>query len=135
MFDGTDLTVLYLDQYPHNVLKNKIGNFDEADLQKAYARAQGKDDEMVTIVSRSRQIGRKLQAQTGIAPPPCLNIAPSEDPSITLGLTQEAVEYENISLMGGASLAFDPAGYDISLLGNKTYLIVNDIYTPEGVSI
>ena len=54
MFDGTDLTVLYLDQYPHNVLKNKIGNFDEAGLQKAYAREPGKYDEMVTIVSRSR---------------------------------------------------------------------------------
>ena len=53
-----------------------MGNIDEADLQKAYTRVQGKDDETVTIASRSRQIGRNLQIQTKIAPPPGLNIAP-----------------------------------------------------------
>ena len=54
MFDGTDLTELYLDQDPQAALKNKIGNFDEAGFQKAYAREPGKYDEMVTIASRSR---------------------------------------------------------------------------------
>ena len=42
MFKGTDLTELDLDQELQAALKNKIGNFDEADLQKAYTQAQGK---------------------------------------------------------------------------------------------
>ena len=65
-----------------------MGNFDEADLQKTYARAQGKDDKTATIASISRQIGRKLQAHTQILSPPGLNIAPAKYPSITSGLTQ-----------------------------------------------
>ena len=36
MFKGTGLTALYLDQDPQAALKNKMGNFDEAYLQKAY---------------------------------------------------------------------------------------------------
>ena len=36
MFEGTGLTALYLDQDPQAALKNKMGNFDEAYLQKAY---------------------------------------------------------------------------------------------------
>ena len=38
------------------MLKNKIGKFDEADLQKSYAWAQVKYDEIVTITVISRQI-------------------------------------------------------------------------------
>ena len=38
-----------------------MGKFDEADLQKAYAWAQGKYDETVTIANKSSQIGRKLK--------------------------------------------------------------------------
>ena len=34
MFEDTGITALYLDQYPQAALKNKMGNFDEADLQK-----------------------------------------------------------------------------------------------------
>ena len=41
--------VLYLDQVPQPALKNKMGNFEGADIQKAYARTQGKYDETVTI--------------------------------------------------------------------------------------
>ena len=37
MFNGTGLNSLYIYQDPQAALKNKIGNFDEADLQKAYA--------------------------------------------------------------------------------------------------
>ena len=110
-------------------------NFDEADLQKAYAQAQVKDDETVTIARRSRYIGRKLQAQTKTAPPPGFNIAPDEYPSITSRLTQEAVEYEDISLLGEAPLAIDPVRDNISLLGNDTSLIGNDLYPPEDMSI
>ena len=96
MSEGTVLTELYLYQDPQAALKNKMVNFDDEDLQKAYAWAQGKDDETVTIASRSRQIVRKLQAQTKTVPLPGFNISPAEDPSIISGLTQEAVEDEDI---------------------------------------
>ena len=61
MFKGTSLMALYLDQDPQYELKNKMANFDEADLQKAYAWALYKDEETVTIASRLRKIGRKIQ--------------------------------------------------------------------------
>ena len=51
MFEGTGITVLYLDQDPQATLKKKMGNFYQAGLQKAYAHAQGKYYETVTIVS------------------------------------------------------------------------------------
>ena len=87
MFEGIHLKTLYLDKYPRGALKNKLGNFDEADIQKSYAWAQGKDDETVTIASRSNHIGKKLQAQTKTASLTGLNIAPFEYPFITSGLT------------------------------------------------
>ena len=52
MFEGPGLTALDLDQDPQAVLKNKMRNFDEAYLQKAYTRAQGKYDGTVIIPSR-----------------------------------------------------------------------------------
>ena len=54
MFEGTCIMVLDLYQEPQAVLKNKMGNFDDADLHKYYVRAQDKYDEIVTIASRSR---------------------------------------------------------------------------------
>ena len=45
---------LNLDQDPQDALRNKMGRIDEVDLQKSYARAQGKDDERVTIPCRSQ---------------------------------------------------------------------------------
>ena len=54
MLGGTGITALYLDQYPQAALDNKMGNFDEADIHKDYARAQVKYDQTVTIASRSR---------------------------------------------------------------------------------
>ena len=83
MFEGTGLTTLYLDQEPQSALKRKMGNFDEADIQKDYARAQGKDDEIITIASISRQIGRKIQARTNTESPSGFNKASTKDPSIT----------------------------------------------------
>ena len=74
-------------------MKNKLGSFDEEDLQKAYTTKQDKYDETVTIA-------RKIQSQTNTAPPPGFNIASVEEPSITSGLTQETVEDEDISLLG-----------------------------------
>ena len=50
MFKGTGLTALDLYQAPKYALKNKMGNFDETDLQKVYARAQRKYDEKVTYI-------------------------------------------------------------------------------------
>ena len=40
MFEGTGLTTFDLDQNPKAESKKKMGNFDEADLQKAYTREQ-----------------------------------------------------------------------------------------------
>ena len=37
MLEDTDLIALELDQGPQCFLKNKNGNFDEADIQKTYA--------------------------------------------------------------------------------------------------
>ena len=90
MFNGTGLMALYLDQNQQAVLKNKMGNFGEIGLQKAYARKQGKDYETVTIASISHQIGRKLQAWKNTAPPQGFNIALAKEPSLTSGITQEA---------------------------------------------
>ena len=50
IFEGTGITALDLDQDPQSAMKNKISNFDEADLQKVYARAQRKYDEKVTYI-------------------------------------------------------------------------------------
>ena len=44
MFEVTVLTTLELDQDPQSALKNKMGDFDEAYLQKAYAQSQGKNE-------------------------------------------------------------------------------------------
>ena len=49
MFEATGLMTLDLYQDPQSDLKNKMGNFDESDLQNHYAREQGKYDETVTI--------------------------------------------------------------------------------------
>ena len=82
MFEDTGLTGLDLDQDPQYALKNQIWNFDEADIQKACACAQGKDDKTVTIAIISRQIIRKFQARENTAYHPGLNIAPFDYPSI-----------------------------------------------------
>ena len=60
MFKGTGITALDLFQDHQSALKNKRGNFYEADLQKVYAWAQLKDYDTLTIVIISRQIRRKL---------------------------------------------------------------------------
>ena len=44
MFEGTGLMVLDLDQDPQVSSTNKMGNFYETDLQKAYAQSQGKNE-------------------------------------------------------------------------------------------
>ena len=88
MFKGTGLTALYLYQDQQAALKNKMSNFYEADLHKAYSRVQGKYDKIVTIGIRSLKIGRKIQARTEITPPLGLNIASDKYPSITSGFTQ-----------------------------------------------
>ena len=80
MFKGTYLTALDLDQDPQVALKNQMVTFCEADLQKTYACAKVQDKEKVTIESRSRHTGRKLQAWSKTVSPPGLNNAPDDNP-------------------------------------------------------
>ena len=61
MFKGTGLVVLELYQDRQAALKNKMGYFYEADLQKSYYQLQGNDDEIVIIASKLRQIGRNYR--------------------------------------------------------------------------
>ena len=77
-----------------------MGTFDEADIQKAYAH-----------------IRRKLQALAKTEYPPGIDIAPSNNPSITSFLTLDDAIDDDASLLGGSSLAIDPAVDDVSLLG------------------
>ena len=135
MFEGTGLMVLDLYQDPQAELKNKMGNSDKLDFHKAYRRAQVKDDETVTIASRLSKIGRKPQAQKKTVSIPGLNIAPAKDPSIISGLTQEAAEDEDDSLLGGAYLSLDSACEYISLLIDEDYLFCGDIYPPGEKSL
>ena len=135
IFEGTGITALDLDQDPQSAMKNKISNFDEADLQKSYAWAQGKDEKTVTIAGRSHHIGKKFQARTKTMSPQGLNIAPANHTSITSGLTQEAAEYDDASLLGGESLALDPEGERISLLGDDASLTGEDVYPPGDESL
>ena len=44
IYEGTGLTALDLYQDPQSALKNKMGNFDEADIQKGCAWQQVKYD-------------------------------------------------------------------------------------------
>ena len=131
---GTDLMTLYLDQDPQDDLKGG-GGVDEAYLQKYYNQAHRKDDETVTIARVSSQIGRNLQAQTNTASPPGINISPSKDPSITPGLTQEAAEDEDDSLIVRVYLALNPSRDNISLLGDEAYLTSEDVYPPGDESL
>ena len=108
-----------------------MGNFSEADLQKAYDRAQDKYNETATIESRSRQVERKLEACTKIASPSGLNIAPAKYPSITSVISQESAEDDDASLLGGASLALYPEGHNISLLVDEASLTGGDVYPSE----
>ena len=85
-----------------------MGNFDESDVQKAYAWAEGKNEKTVTIASILRHIVRKIQAQTKTVSPPGIKIAPDKYLSITSGLTQEAAEDEYSSLLDKESLSLDP---------------------------
>ena len=135
MFKGTGLTELDLHQGTQAELKKKMGNFDEADIQKAYDQAQLKDDETVTITSRSRQIESKLQEHTKTDYPLDLNISPAKDSSITSGINQEAAEYDDASLFGVSYLALDLEGYDISFLGDNASLTGEYIYPPGDDSL
>ena len=82
MFEGTGPKSLGIYQDPQATLKNQMGPFDEADIQKYYARVQVKDDETIIIESRSHKIGRNLQALVKIAFPQGIDKAPSYNTSI-----------------------------------------------------
>ena len=76
MFKGTGLVSLDLYHDPQSALKNEMEIFDETDLQKSYAKPQGKDDETVIIASRSHHIGRKIKELTNTLPLPGFNSTP-----------------------------------------------------------
>ena len=77
----------------------------------------------------------KLQTWKKTVPPPGFNIALDRDPSITSGCTQEVAEYEDASILGRASLALEPTGDNISLLGNDASIIGGDLYPPGDTSL
>ena len=112
-----------------------MGTFDETDLQKAYARAQGKDYETVIIVNISCHIERKLQALTKTEPFPGLDIEPAYNPSINSGLTLGAATDGDASLLVGASLALDPARDDVYILGDDVSLFGIDFSILVGESL
>ena len=112
-----------------------MGSFDESYTQKVYSGAHRKDDVTVTIASISRNIGSKLKELEEIVSTPGINIAPEKDPSITSGLTHDASEDDYYSLLGGASLAIDPAVDIRSLLGDNAYLKGEDVYPPDNESL
>ena len=132
-FKSTGLRELDLDQDPQTAQKNKMGTFDEAYIQKAYARAQVKDDKTVTIAIRSHHIIRKVQALVKTVSPSVLDIAPSDDPSITSCLN--STEYYDASLLGVSLLALYPAGNDVSFLCENDSLTGNDVYPLGGESL
>ena len=74
-----------------------------------------------------------MQARSKRASP--LNIAPAKNTSITSGLTCDAAEDDDVYLLGGLSLALDPAGDNISLLGENLSLTGGDVYQLGGESL
>ena len=112
-----------------------MGTFDEADIKKSYACAQGKDDETVTIVSRSHHTRRKFKAMLNDWSPPGIYIAPYDDTSIASGLILDADADDDASLLGGAYLVLDPAGYNVSLLGDYFSLTGGYVYPLGGESL
>ena len=60
--------------------------------------------------------------------PKVINIVPAKDPFIPLGITQEADEDEYASLLDKAYLALDPAGDNISILGDDASLTGSNVY-------
>ena len=105
-------------------MEGMFESFDESYLQKAYAHAQDHCKHITPYRYETTSVDKKSL-------PPGFNIAPSEDPSIASLITQEVVEDEDISLLGGASLALDPAEDYISLLGNGNSLVGNDVHPHE----
>ena len=135
MFEGTGIVELDLYQYPQAALNNQMITFDEADIQNVCADAQGKDYETVTIASRSHNKRRKLQAQANTASPLGIDITSSKYPSTASGITSDNSEDDYSSLLGGESLALDPGGEDISLVGNNLSLTGGDAYPLGGGSL
>ena len=60
---------------------------------------------------------------------------PSDNPSITSGLTLDAAADDDASLLGNASLYLDQAGEDVSLLGENVSFPNGDVYLLGGDSL
>ena len=73
-----------------------------------------------------------MQAREKTESPPGLNIEPDEDTLITSGLTSDDDEDDDdTSLLGGASIALDPAEDKIYIIGENTSRKGGDLY-PTG---
>ena len=77
----------------------------------------------------------QLQARTKTVSTPGLTIAPTKDPEINAGRNQESDKYDDASLLGRASLARDPEGDDIFLLGDDAHLTGGNGYSLGDESI
>ena len=62
--------------------------------------------------------------------PLCINIEPSKYHSINSGITQKTSKDDDASLLGRSSLALEPAGDDISLIGDYSPRIGDSVYPP-----
>ena len=76
-------------------------------------------------------MGSKFQSQANTVSPPGLNIAPAKDHSITSSLIRDASKDDDAFILGGSSLALDPAGEYISILGDNTSITGIGVY-PTG---
>ena len=61
IFQGTGLTAEELRNNPEAVRTERMTNFVDADIEKAYSKTQGKDGETATYASLYKKVGRKLQ--------------------------------------------------------------------------
>ena len=66
---------------------------------------------------------------------PGLNIAPTKYISISPGLTCDTDEEDDVSLLGGASLALDPALDYIYILDDDSSLTCVNVYLPRYKSL
>ena len=57
---------------------------------------------------------------------------PSDNPSITSGLTFDTAVDDYASLLGGASLSFEPSSYYVSILGHDVSLPSFNVYILDG---
>ena len=76
-----------------------------------------------------------MQAWAKISSPSDINISPTNNPLVTLGLTCDNDDDDRVSLFGRAYLDREPAGDDVYILGNNLSLTGGDVYPLGGESL